>query len=969
MTVFTNPASAVFKPTTADGAARGADMGEAQTWGVEVETAINASEAEIDSAQAELVDVANRLLAVEAIAVDRQKFLAPVAVATTANITLSGEQTIDGVVTSASRILVKNQSAAAENGVYVTAAGAWSRATDADASDELSLVMVYVQGGTVEGGRTFFQQTPTPTVGSSNIVWVQTDDSDISSYQPQMLLNEKFSTSASWTLGGGFAISGGLLVATGGTGATQAIQTPAPSYVAGDPYVAKVFVQDATTGGISPRISGTYNNIGTAFPNGEYYERLIAPTGANAFSLMKTTTFDGKVNETGLIKLTEADKFHIWDSAQSRIAGEANSIEEEVAIVAHATTEAFYTPNANIRGIGKGFRPTEFCLFGSVVFHLGGLAAVTSMTFKVWKRPVGRGDGATTIDIGGLVAEDVLVYSETKSPLAWGVAVNVGTTPIRFRPTDRILCDPQYYYLLEVHADAMLVPEYSDIALAVEPDILRGYRINLTPAGLEDDTFAIPATISVKRRKPVESGRGAVATKSSNEDEFDALTGAFTTAQTLSVPIPAVSIYRPGADTIITLAQSVTIAAPGSSTVSADPFTMTDGGRILLDSVCVENVEVYEGAVLLVEGTDYMLDDENGVIIGLKNASVTVNYDKRAPRIDMIYAQTQSGTGTTPGRLGTAAGAARDTDPANAMAARPDNAIPLFMANITHKRVRLVPVHGFDEGLRRVDQDIFETWRRVSRKRLQATLKAARAGSAITILAKGDSITALGGATSTTTPNGDRDQSDYLTRTGSDIIAAMTGYSGGDAMGRTGTHYRYGWNWFIRDALIAVAGSAVGYDNYGVGSTSAPGAVADAPGMAALTAAIGTALGAGQTPLVTLAYGTNAPANIQGNVDAMRTMISTFKGDGAEVLVIGPPAVSELTYINNRWSWVQAHNALWQLCDEEGAAYVPTLWAGGPGYRGCNGVSTIFQSSENGHNHPGIKELRAIGEIAAAIFE
>ena len=52
-----------------------------------------------------------------------------VLVATTANITLSGEQTIDGVLTSASRVLVKNQtSSPANNGIYVSASGAWCRA-------------------------------------------------------------------------------------------------------------------------------------------------------------------------------------------------------------------------------------------------------------------------------------------------------------------------------------------------------------------------------------------------------------------------------------------------------------------------------------------------------------------------------------------------------------------------------------------------------------------------------------------------------------------------------------------------------------------------------------------------------------------------------------------------------------------------------------------------------------------------
>lgn len=55
---------------------------------------------------------------------------APVDVVSTSNITLSGEQTIDGVLTSASRVLVAGQTNTDENGIYVSAAGAWSRASD-----------------------------------------------------------------------------------------------------------------------------------------------------------------------------------------------------------------------------------------------------------------------------------------------------------------------------------------------------------------------------------------------------------------------------------------------------------------------------------------------------------------------------------------------------------------------------------------------------------------------------------------------------------------------------------------------------------------------------------------------------------------------------------------------------------------------------------------------------------------------
>jgi hypothetical protein len=67
------------------------------------------------------------------------------------NLTLSGEQTIDGVLTSADRILVTQQSTAAEDGIYITAAGAWSRAADAPIGENCRGWYVAVEEGTADG--------------------------------------------------------------------------------------------------------------------------------------------------------------------------------------------------------------------------------------------------------------------------------------------------------------------------------------------------------------------------------------------------------------------------------------------------------------------------------------------------------------------------------------------------------------------------------------------------------------------------------------------------------------------------------------------------------------------------------------------------------------------------------------------------------------------------------------------------
>lgn len=84
-----------------------------------------------------------------------------VRVATTAALALAGLQTIDGVVLVAGdRVLVKDQAAGAENGIYVAAAGAWTRATDADSGTKLNAgALVPVEAGTVNADTIWMLKT------------------------------------------------------------------------------------------------------------------------------------------------------------------------------------------------------------------------------------------------------------------------------------------------------------------------------------------------------------------------------------------------------------------------------------------------------------------------------------------------------------------------------------------------------------------------------------------------------------------------------------------------------------------------------------------------------------------------------------------------------------------------------------------------------------------------------------------
>ena len=104
-------------------------------------------------------------------AVEGRQWKEAVTVATTGNITLSGEQTIDGVLTSSDRVLVWQQTDASENGIYVSASGAWSRASDFDgAGDKIHGSAVLARQGTNYDNVQFVCMNATePTVGTDDI--------------------------------------------------------------------------------------------------------------------------------------------------------------------------------------------------------------------------------------------------------------------------------------------------------------------------------------------------------------------------------------------------------------------------------------------------------------------------------------------------------------------------------------------------------------------------------------------------------------------------------------------------------------------------------------------------------------------------------------------------------------------------------------------------------------------------------
>lgn len=104
-----------------------------------------------------------------------QDFKHSVLAATTSAITLSGLQTVDGVtLTAGARVLVKNQAAAKDNGLYlVVAGGAWTRCPDADTSAKVTPgLLVLVERGTANGDSAWQLITDAPiTLGVTALVF------------------------------------------------------------------------------------------------------------------------------------------------------------------------------------------------------------------------------------------------------------------------------------------------------------------------------------------------------------------------------------------------------------------------------------------------------------------------------------------------------------------------------------------------------------------------------------------------------------------------------------------------------------------------------------------------------------------------------------------------------------------------------------------------------------------------------
>ena len=192
------------------------------------------------------------------------------AVATTANITLSGLQTIDTYTTVVGdRVLVKNQTTSANNGIYIASASAWTRSTDMDVWAEVPGAYTVILNGAQSNTGWVCTGTASGTINVTAMPWVQFSG-----------INTYFAGTGLTLASNTFSITN-----TGVTAGTYGSATQTPVFITN----AQGQLSSVTNTTITPAI-GSITGLGTGVATW-----LATPSSANLASAVTDETGSGSL--------------------------------------------------------------------------------------------------------------------------------------------------------------------------------------------------------------------------------------------------------------------------------------------------------------------------------------------------------------------------------------------------------------------------------------------------------------------------------------------------------------------------------------------------------------------------------------------------------------------------------------------------------------------------------------------------
>jgi hypothetical protein len=268
--------------------------------------------------------------------------------ATTANIaTLSGTMTIDGVaLVVGNRVLVKDQTTASQNGVYVVAAGAWTRADDLSTWEELVSAYLFVEQGSTNADNGFLCTVDAGgTLGSTAVTFVQ------------------FNGAGQIVAGNGLSKSGSTLSVVG---------TANRITVSGSVDIASTYVGQSSITTLGTITTGVWNGTSIAVANGG--------TGATTSSAARTN-----------LGLSIGTDVQAYDAELAAIAG-LTSAADRLPYFTGSGTAAL----ATFTTFGRSLVDDADAAAGRTTLGLGTIATQDASNVAI----TGGTIGGTTIDGG-----------------------------------------------------------------------------------------------------------------------------------------------------------------------------------------------------------------------------------------------------------------------------------------------------------------------------------------------------------------------------------------------------------------------------------------------------------------------------------------------------------------------------------------------------------------------------------------